>query len=671
MYKLCNISENGLTIYCISILKAIEMANHLKEEHSPYLQQHADNPVDWYPWGEEAFQKARDEHKPVFLSIGYSSCHWCHVMEHESFQDDKTAKILNTYFVSIKVDREERPDIDKHFQSVYQLMNGRPGGWPTSIFLTEDLKPFYSATYIPDEPKYGMMSFSSLLEVIADKYKNDKKVLVSEADKILKHLNPKESKIQATKLDESIMARVLKQAEQLFDSKEGGFNKAPKFPQASTLELLLDLYRITDEKEALNMSVQSLSSMARGGLRDLVEGGFCRYSTDNEWLVPHFEKMTYDNALLASVYLQAYHVTHNTFYKDVAFETLDFMLEKMKENELFYSASDADTEGVEGKYFVYTYEKALKSFSKAGIPPKAQTKLAETLHITPQGNFEGKNIVRVDDPAHLDIPYYQEALAALRKQRKEKRVYPFIDTKVIVSWNAMMVTSLFQAGRVEKKYLKQAKKSLDRLLDTMYLNAQLFHSVLIGKKPKIHAFLEDYAYLGEALIEAYESTLDETYLIIATKLANNAIEKYYQHGKWKFSRGEFETDADIYDSSYPSSVATMVSLLHSLSSLVDTVYKKFVFKTLEIHSYDVMRQPVSTPKMTRMVIRYLKDDIIIKARQDLLIPHIAQRDTITYPYTFFKNDTNDGFMLCNSNSCFGHEKDFKGIVERVEKRRHD
>ena len=644
------------------------MVNHLKNEHSPYLQQHAHNPVDWYPWGEEAFQKARDEHKPIFLSIGYSACHWCHVMEQESFQDEKTAKLLNKHFISIKVDREERPDIDKHFQNVYQLMNGRPGGWPTSIFLTEERKPFYSATYIPDEPKYGMMSFSSLLEVVADKYKNGKEILVKEADRILKHLNPQEDKIQATKLDQSIMARVLNQAEQLFDSKEGGFNKAPKFPQASTLELLLNLYRISNEKSALSMVEFSLLNMAKGGLRDLVEGGFCRYSTDNAWLVPHFEKMTYDNALLASVYLKAYHTTHNNFYKEVAFETIDFMLEKMSENHLFYAASDADTQGEEGKYFVYSYDKALKSFTKAGIPSKAHEALATALHISKEGNFEGKNIVRVENPSHIDIPYYEEALKALRKRREEKREYPFIDTKVIVSWNAMMITTLFQAGRIEKKYLKQAKKSLDKLLGSMYLNSQLFHSTLIGKEPKIQAFLEDYAYLGEALIEAYESTLDETYLIIATKLANSAIEKYYQHGKWKFSRGEFETDADIYDSSYPSSVATIISLLHSLSSLVDSVYKKFVFKTLEIHSYDMMRQPISTPKMSQMVIRYLKDDIIIKAEKEKLSPELSKRDTITYPFTFFKNDTNDGFMLCNSHSCFGHEKTLEGIVAILEKR---
>ncbi len=643
------------------------MANHLKNEHSPYLQQHVNNPVNWYPWGEEAFEKAHKENKAIFLSIGYSSCHWCHVMEEESFKDETTAKLLNKYFVAIKVDREERPDIDKHFQEVYQLMNQRPGGWPTSIFLTQELKPFYSATYIPDEPRYGMMSFSSLLEIIADKYGKEKDLLTEKADEILRFLNPKEDRIQATKLDLSIIGRVADQARQLFDNQNGGFNKAPKFPQASMLDLLLDVYCITGEKETRDMALLSLSSMAKGGLRDLVEGGFCRYSTDNEWLVPHFEKMTYDNALLSEVYLKAYHMSGDDFYKSIAFETIDFMVENMSENDLFYSASDADTEGEEGKYFVYTYEKALKSFEKAGIPSKEHAALAKALHITEEGNFAGKNIVRIDDPYHNTIPNYDKAIQALKK-RREKRTHPFIDKKVLVSWNAMMIKSLFKASRVDDTYLQQAIKSLNALLESMYINSELFHSTLMGNKPKIKAFLEDYAYLAEVLIEAYESTLDETYLITATKLTNTAIEKYFDQGKWKFSRGEFETNADIYDSSYPSSVATILSVLYSISSLVDGVYKKFVFKTLEIYSYDVMRQPISTPRMSRMVIRYLKDDIIIKAKENLLKTHIKDIDTLPHPFSLLKNDTNDGFMLCNSSSCFGHEKNFSGILEILQKR---
>ena len=232
----------------------------------------------------------------------------------------------------------------------------------------------------------------------------------------------------------------------------------------------------------------------------------------------------------------------------------------------------------------------------------------------------------------------------------------------------MMIKSLFKASRTDNKYLKPAIKSLDALLQSMYINSELFHSTLIGKKPKIKAFLEDYAYLSELLIEAYESTLNEVYLITATKLANAAIEKYFAQGKWKFSRGEFETNADIYDSSYPSSVATMLSTLYSVSSLVDSVYKKFVFKTLEIYSYDIMRQPISTPRMSRMVIRYLKDDVIIKATENKLKAHMQELDTLPHPFSLLKNDTNDGYMICNSNSCFGHEKDFIGVIEVLEKR---
>ncbi|MDQ1325752.1 MAG: uncharacterized protein QG564_876 [Campylobacterota bacterium] len=637
------------------------MANHLKNEHSPYLQQHAHNPVDWYPWGEEAFKKAKKEHKPIFLSIGYSSCHWCHVMERESFENKQTAKILNEHFVSIKVDREERPDIDRHFQGVYQLINSRPGGWPASIFLTEELKPFYAATYIPPEPRYGMISFESLLEAIAQKYHSEKELLVQKAEEILTFLSPKIDKIQATKLDESIMDRFLNQAKQLFDYQDGGFNQAPKFPQASILDLLLDLYVLTKDTEALSMSTASLLSMAKGGLYDRVEGGFCRYSTDNQWLVPHFEKMTYDNALLAEVYLKAYYITQNNFYKTIAFDTLDFMLKKMSQNGLFYSASDADTEGEEGKYFVYTYEEALKSFKKANIPSNEHAKLLALLHITKEGNFEGKNIIRIEDPQNLNISFYGDAIGALKK-RREKHTYPFIDKKVIVSWNAMMIKVLFKAGRIDRRYLKVATDSLDRLLDSMYIHSQLFHSTLMDKKPKIHAFLEDYAFLGDALIEAYKSTLDERYLITATKLANNAIEKYYAQGKWKFSRGEFETNADIYDSSYPSSVSTMLSVLLGLSSLVDIVYKKFVFKTLELNSYDVMRQPISAPKMSHMTIRYLKDDLIIKANKEILTTYIDKLDGIPYPFALFKNDLNNGFMLCNSSSSFGHEDNFDQII---------
>ncbi|MEA3491985.1 MAG: thioredoxin domain-containing protein [Campylobacterota bacterium] len=642
------------------------MANHLQNEYSPYLQQHAHNPVDWYPWGDDAFTKAKNEQKPIFLSIGYSSCHWCHVMERESFQDESIAKLLNEHFISIKVDREERPDIDKHFQDVYQLMNGRPGGWPTSLFLTDGLKPFYSATYIPPKPRYGMMAFDQLLQTIHTKYQSDKKLLTQKADEILRFVNPEKKKIQATKLDISIMTRFEEQAQQLFDQKDGGFNTAPKFPQVSTIDLLLDIYLLRGDKKTLSMALDTLVSMCRGGLYDRVDGGFCRYSTESTWLIPHFEKMTYDNALLSELLLKAYTITEQPFYRDIALETIDFMLEKMSEDRLYYSASDADTQEEEGRYFVYSYQEALNSFAKANIPKEAHDPLAKALHITHQGNFNGKNIIRVENPLELDIPYYQEAVDALRRERKS-RTYPFVDKKVQTSWSAMMIKSLFCAGRIDSHYQQIAIESLDALMETIYQDGELYHTTLIGKSPKIKAFLEDYAYLCDTLIEAYESTLDEIYLIIAVKLANSAIEKYYRHGKWKFSIGEFETDASIHDSSYPSAIATMLSALLSISSLVDPVYKKFVFKTLEVYSYDTMRQPISTPRMSQIVMRYLNDDIIIKATQDRLKEHISDRDRLPYPFSYIKVDSNSGFMTCNTSNCFGHESDWRGVTELIKR----
>ncbi|SFV51839.1 Thymidylate kinase [hydrothermal vent metagenome] len=637
------------------------MSNRLIDEESPYLRQHAQNPVDWYPWCDEAFSRARDENKAIFLSIGYSSCHWCHVMERESFENDEIANILNQYFISIKVDREERPDIDRHYQGVYQLMNGRPGGWPTSIFLTHDLKPFYSATYIPPEPRYGMMAFGQLLETIHKKYRDDRDTLIEKGREILSHLDPKVEKIEATKLDLSIVKRYEEQAKQLFDAADGGFNKAPKFPQASTLSLLLDTYRLSGDKESLEMVTTTLDSMSRGGLYDRVDGGFCRYSTDDRWLVPHFEKMTYDNALLSQLYLKAYYVTDDELYRDIAFETIDFMLSKMSEDRLFYSASDADTDGSEGDYFVYSYSEVLDAFRAFGIPPQEIEELMNRLNITKDGNFEGRNIIRIDDPREIDdIAHYQEALDILRGLRRD-RVYPSIDEKIQLSWNAMMIKSLFVASSADDRYLQIAIDSLDKLTDRLYIDEELYHTTIIGKAPKIKAFLEDYAYLCDTLIEAYEVTLNELYLIMAVKLANSAIEKYFAQGIWKFSRGEFETKADIYDSSYPSAMATMLSSLLSISSLVDPVYKKFVYRTLEINSYGVMRQPISSPLMSQIVIRYLKDDIIIKADESKLLPHTSDRYRLPYPFSYIKIDKNDGFMLCTSSSCFGHVADWSEI----------
>ncbi len=630
--------------------------NRLIKEDSPYLQLHAHNPIDWYPWGEDAFARAKRENKPIFLSIGYSSCHWCHVMERESFENMEIAKILNNNFISIKVDKEERPDIDKHYQEVFYMMNGKAGGWPTSIFMSSELEPFYSTTYIPIESIGGIMDIKTLLHLIIKRYQEDKELLHSKGKELLEFMAKKKTTIQATKLNLSIIDTTISHAHKLADTTNGGFGFAPKFPHASTLELLLDVYLLNKDESILKIVTKSLDEMSKGGLYDRVDGGFCRYSVDNIWLVPHFEKMSYDNALLSYIYTKAYLITKNPKYKEVAIASIEFMLSYMSEDGLFYSASDADSDGVEGAYFVYSYDEVEQILRKSEYSKGKIDEIMFSFNITKKGNFEGKNIIRVDKP----IKEYKEVIELLKNIRKERK-YPFIDKKIITSINAMMIKSLFFASHLDTKYKELAIDSLEKLVKKVYIDKKLYHTTLIHKNPKIDGFLEDSAYLAEAMLEAYRFTLDEGYLIGASSVANSAIEKFYDNGKWYFSKGQFSTYADSFDSSYPSSLSTMLCVLLSLSSLVEFGYKKIVYRTLEVESYEVARQPLSRPKLTSAVIRYFKDDIIVKSTKNNLLSHIYDEKLSSYPYTLLRNTLDEKFLICNSNSCFGEERSFEEI----------
>jgi uncharacterized protein YyaL (SSP411 family) len=643
------------------------MPNRLAKEQSPYLQQHADNPVDWHPWGEEALEKARKEGKAIFLSIGYSSCHWCHVMERESFESEEMAKLLNDHFISVKVDREERPDIDKHFQEVFVTMNGRAGGWPLSIFMTPEKVPFYSATYIPPEPRYGMMGFAELLKTIAAKYEKERDVLVEKGKEVLEFLKPK-SKIRATKIDENLETIVVKQIKQVYDTKYGGFGSAPKFPHASTLRLALAFLKLREDEELRSIITYTLDSMTLGGLYDLVDGGFCRYSTDEAWWVPHFEKMGYDNALMAEVLIKAWHQTGEERYREIAFETLDFMTERMMERDLFFSASDADTEGEEGKYFVYEYGEVLEAFREAGL--KDPEAIARRLSITPEGNFEGKNIPRLQKPEDRSEPAIQRALELLGELRR-RRSYPFIDRKVQSSWNAMMIRALFVAGRTEPCYREQAVRSLEALERKMAAGVRLYHSALIDREPQIEGFLEDYAWWGSALLEGYRTTLDERYLIRATELANEAVRRFYDGGRWRIDDGEFRQIAEDTDAGYPSSVGVMAELLLGLRALADPVYEQFVARTLEVHSYDLMRQPIARPTLAETALRFLRDDLLIKGRPELLESHIGEIDALPWPWLWLRTSTEEGFQLCGTTSCFAAEAEWESLAKVLKRRSGD
>ena len=555
------------------------MSNHLNNERSPYLKKYQNSAINWYPWEEKALQKAKEENKSIFLSIGYTSSHWCDTMAEESFNNERVVELLNERFIAIKVDKEERPDIAKYYKKVYKLMNRSTGAYPLSIFLTQNLEPFYAGSYISTQAQQEQLGFEELLRVVSKKYITDYETLVKKGHEVLQYINPKEQKIEATKLHINILNTITSHANNLIDKKEGGFGTAPKFPNVSTLNLLLDTYQLKKDFSLLDSTLLSLDAMAKRNLYDLAQGGFYNYSKDDKWLNPYKTKNTYDNASLIQLYLRVYQITDKIFYKKVAFETLEFMLKEMSESRLFFAKID---------------------------------------------------------------------------ERDEKSS---TDKTVITSWNAMMISALFKASVIEENYKNIAIKSLEKLLEKVYIQNQLYHNTSL----KTEAFLEDYAYLGETLIEAYQATLDESYLIMATNFSNTIIEKFYDYGQWKFSNGYFQTEEEIYDTDYPSSVSTAISLLMSISSLVDNNYKKFVFTTLEINSYNLMRQPLSSPKLTSILLRYLKDDIIIKSNENLLQNHKKKRETMSYPYVLFKTTLDENILLCNSHSCFAQERNFENI----------
>ncbi len=640
------------------------MPNRLIHEDSPYLQQHANNPVEWWPWCEEAFERAKKENKPIFISIGYSSCHWCHVMEKEVFEDKECAKILNDHFISIKVDKEERPDIDKFYQEVHMLLNRRPGGWPTSIFCTPQNKPFFAGTYIPKHSRQGSvegMGFLELTKLIAQKVAEHDPKLFENAEEIegfIKNIShPKE----ATVLKEDIYKNFLLQAKNNYDTSYGGFSHKPKFPQASTLLALIDMDRLFNDKAIRAMVQTTLDEMTKGGMYDLIDGGFCRYSVDEKWLVPHFEKMLYDNALMMKVFIKAYLTYGMEKYKRIALEIATFIDEKMQENDLYYSASDADSEGEEGTYFIYDYDEAYTALQKAGF--ENIDKILSAISITPHGNFEaGKSIVHIEK----ELPKEWSKIKTVLKELRKKRAYPFIDKKIQTSWNAMYIDALLDLGALEPIYKEKALRSLEKLLETMWDSERLYHTTLLGKKPKVEAFLEDYAFLAKALINAYEKSFDELYLIQAQRFVNLALGEFFDKGVWYFSKGDFQTKAELYDATYTSSIAIMIDNLLSLASLLgDEKYRTFAFKTLEYNSYDLSRKPIYYPYMFDMMMRYLKEDRIVKSSRDLLQKHLVDLLKIRYPYVLLKAEEREDFLICGMMSCFSNVNDVKMVEEKI------
>ena len=545
----------------------MKLSNHLKNETSPYLLQHAENPVNWYPWCDEAFERAKQENKPIFLSIGYSTCHWCHVMAHESFEDEETASILNEKFISIKVDREERPDIDSVYMTICQAFTGS-GGWPTSIFMTPEQKPFYAGTYFPVRSRYGMIGFRDLLLTIADKWVHNRTELLHSADKIIEHL--KNSEIKSGEIYPELKENAMELFFKTFDTKYGGFGDAPKFPSPHNLLFLLAYSQIKDHPQALFMVETTLTQMHKGGIFDHIGYGFSRYSTDRYFLVPHFEKMLYDNALLILAYTATYIATKDKQYLDTAEKTTSYVLREMLSPQGgFYSAQDADSDGVEGKYYLFRYDEILSVLGE-----NTGKKFNEYYGITREGNFEGQNIpnrLHADEVGNA----FDDVLPILYEYRR-KREKLHMDDKILTSWNALMISALALLYRATGKdvYLSAAKASQRFIEENLSEGKKLFVSYRNGRKTE-NAFLDDYAFFSNALLGLYEATEEKAYLHKAESFCREAIEKFADEKNGGFylvgkeNKQLVLTPKETYDNAMPCGNSIMAYNLVRLAQLTN------------------------------------------------------------------------------------------------------
>jgi uncharacterized protein len=557
------------------------MANRLVNETSPYLLQHVDNPVEWYPWGEEALQRARAEDKPILLSIGYAACHWCHVMAHESFEDPETAAIMNRHFINVKVDREERPDLDNIYMSAVVAMTGQ-GGWPMTVALTPEGEPFFGGTYYPKTPRHGIPGFQQLLLALANAWQNQREEVIKNAGEIAGHISRELALAgPAGALDEELLRHAMAGVEHAFDARKGGFGQAPKFPQPMTIEFLLRLYQRDGNRQALHMAEYTLEMMARGGIYDQLGGGFARYATDNDWLIPHFEKMLYDNALLARVYLHAWQITRRPLYRRIVEETLDFVLREMRHKAGgFYSSYDADSEGEEGKFYVWRPAQIRQLLGDG-----EQTRLFMLYYgVSERGNWEGTNILHVprdvEEVAQLGnvtVVELEQQLAVARQklyEARSQRMWPGLDDKVLTAWNGLMLAAFAEAGRVLERpdYTAAAEQNARFLYETVRQeNGRLLRTWKAGAAAKYNAYLEDYTYLADGLLALYQTTFDSHWFTWARELGDLALQHFHDVANGGFFDTSDDHEAlivrpkDVQDNATPSGNAMAAHLLLGLS----------------------------------------------------------------------------------------------------------
>ena len=644
--------------------KEYKFTNKLIFEDSPYLQQHAHNPINWYAWNEKTLQKAKKENKLIFLSIGYSTCHWCHVMEKESFENEKLAKLFNKHYISIKIDREIDSHLDIHYQNILSNLTDRRNGWPLNAILTPSLEVLYITTYIPPVFNYGTDGLDTLLPKYAKLYKNKKQLnlLIKNNKELIAKKN-----IYKKRDDNNLENRYIKAMTDVYDDGFKGFFGKPRFPHAANLNLLYDIYDLTKNKTALKMVYEPLTAMAKGGIYDQIEGAFFRYSVYPDWMIPHFEKMLYTSAELIPLYARAYNDTKNKLYKKVVTQSLEQIEQRFFKDGLFYSASNADSKGVEGKYFIFNYKEAFDELIKEKYTPKEAENNLEYLDIADIGNFEddlsnphyNNNFEEDKTPVKL-----QQTLEILKKIRK-KREYPFVDKKVITAWNAMMIKAYLCAGSIDKNYEIKGLKYLDTLLQNLYLDNKLYHYTINNSKPNQEALLEDYAFLIDTLLYAYQINYNNRYLKLAKTLTKKTIKKFYKNNIW-YLDDKFIAKANFNDKYYTSTLGKMFeNLITTANYNYDMTMLYKTKKMIKNYSNQILNDIPNHSSGILPILRLQRGDIILKSNKKDLKQYAKKIKDIKYPFLFTKYEKGDGFLACDESTCFATANNFNKIKDTI------
>ena len=648
-----------LLLLSLSLIQAKEFKNSLQFESSPYLKQHESNKLEWMPWGEAAFEKAKRENKAIFLSIGYSTCHWCHVMARESFENEELAQKFNKYFVSIKVDKEEMPHLDSYYQELHEKVKNRPGGWPLSVFMSGDKKPFYITTYIPPQRESYSEGLDTLLSRLGQKYQRDFKAILEDIKSIETLVIQPQQLIKQT--NQEISVKTLSDSiYKSYDSIYGGFGRSKKFPEASKLSLMMDLAHIDNNETLLQYSYEMLDTMALRGLYDHVGGGFYRYAVDAAWEIPHFEKMLYNQAELIPLYLRGYTFSGKKLYKTIVEESIDMLDNRFLQNSLYFSASDADTNHKEGEFFLFS-TKEIRDALKNN--PHAK-EIEESLEFTIEGNFEGK--VHMNFYVDNRPKGFKEFKAELLKIRKTKE-YPFIDKKINTAWNALMIEALYKASLIDKKYKDKADKHLNALKELMFKRGELYHQTVGADKPTQLGFLEDYSFLISALIAGYEVDYKEEKLDFAEYLLNRAKSKFYRDGIWYLSDDEMKIKAKLKDRYYTSPLSKMAQNILKMATLKESFrYEKLAITTLESINIELRFKQGDAPAAATAYLMQNLKVVSLKSKKENLLKNRDEISKIKYPYVLTKKSEDNDYLACTMRRCFSKEAKLEKVIGAIQ-----